>query len=119
MNTVGHLKEIHFLQLTLAEKLQIKTKGRHCPDLAINSIGSSNGKPYKRNFNRSFYEKYNWLTGCNKTNALYCFPCLLYGGEPAWTSVGMTDLNHLTRNLKIHATSNKHLNNIVDLSYLE
>ena len=63
------------MQLTLAEKLQIKAKGRHCPDLVVKSInvGTSNGKHYTRKFNSEIYEKYQRLTGCLETNVLYCF----------------------------------------------
>ena len=117
-NTVAYLKGIRFLQLTLAEKLTIKEKGRHCPDVVIKSSASSKGKRYSRKFNRDLYEKHNWLTGCSDTNALYCFPCLLYGGESVWTNVGFKDLNHLQRNIKMHESSAKHINNVVDLSYL-
>ena len=36
-NTVAYLKNINFLRLTLPEKLDIKEKGRHCPDIAVQS----------------------------------------------------------------------------------
>ena len=119
-NTVAYLKGIRFLQLTLAEKLQIKAKGRHCPDLVVKSgnVGTSNGKHYTRKFNSKIYEKHQWLTGCLETNALYCFPCLLFGGESTWTKVGMKDLNHLQRNIKAHENSERHANNAIDLAYL-
>jgi len=117
-NTVTFLKGVKYLQLPLAEKLNIKQKGRHCPNVIIESAASSKGKKYSRKFNRDLYEKHKWLTGCCDTNALYCFPCLLYGGESVWTKVGFRDLNHLQRSIKLHESSRKHLNNVVDLSYL-
>ena len=117
-NTVAYLKGVKFLHLTLAEKLEIKAKGRHCPDLAIEAATSSQGKQYRKKFSCNLYEKHNWLTGCYETNGLYCFPCLLHGGEAAWTKVGVTDLNHLARSIKIYESFAKHLNNVVDLSYL-
>ena len=117
-NTVAYLKGVKFLHLTLAEKLEIKAKGRHCPDLEIEAAASSKGKQYRRKFNCNLYEKHNWLTGCSETNGLYCFPRLLCGGEAAWTKVGFTNLNHLARSIKIHESFAKHLNNVVDLSYL-
>ena len=103
----------------MAEKIEIKAKGRHCQELTIEAPASSKGKQYTRKFNHDLYEKHKWLTGCTETNALYCFPCLLYGGEVAWTKVEIKDLNHLQRSIKSHETSLKHLNNVVDLSYLE
>ena len=119
-NTVAYLKGIRFLQLTLAEKLQIKARGRHCPDLVVKSdnVGTSNGKHYTRKFNSKIYEKHQWLTGCLETNALYCVPCLLFGGESTWTKVGMKDLNHLQRNIKAYENSERHANNAIDLAYL-
>ena len=119
-NTVAYLKGIRFLQLTLAEKLQIKAKGRHCPDLVVKSgnVGTSNGKHYTRKFNSKIYEKHQWLTGCLETNALYCFPCLLFGDESTWKKVGMKDLNHLHGNIKAHENSERHANNAIDLAYL-
>ena len=107
------------MRLTLAEKLQIKAKGRHCPDLVVKSgnVGTSNDKHYARKFNSKIYEKHQWLTGL-ETNALYCFPCLLFGGESTWTKVGMKDLNHLQRNIKAHENSQRHANNAIDLAYL-
>ena len=117
-DTVSYLKGIKFLQLTLDEKLQIKAKGRHCPNLTIEKSSVSKGKQYNRKFKPDIYEKHNWLTGCSETNKLYCFPCLLFGGESAWTKVGVKDLQHLHRSVKLHESSAKHLNNVVDLSYL-
>ena len=121
-NTVACLKGIRFLLLTLAEKLQIKAKGRHCPDLVVKpgNVGTSNGigKHYTRKFNWKIYEKHQWLTGCLETNALYCFPCLLFGGESTWTKVGMRNLNHLQRNIKAHENSERHANKAIDLAYL-
>ena len=86
--------------------------------MAIEAPASSTGKRYTRKFNHDLYKKHKWLTGCTETDALYCFSCLLYGGEVAWTKVGIIDLNHLQRSIKSHETSLKHLNNVVDLSYL-
>ena len=108
------------MRLTLAEKLQIKAKGRHCPDLVVKSgnVGTSNGKHYTRKFNSKIYKKHQWLTGCLETNALCCFPCLLFGGESTWKKVGMKDLNHLQRNIKAHENSERHANNAIDLAYL-
>ena len=119
-NTVAYLKGIRFLLLTLAEKLQIKAKGRHSPDLIVKpgNIGTSKGKHYTEKFNSKIYEKHQWLTGCLETNALYCFPCLLFGGESTWTKVGIKNLNHLQRNIKAHENSERHANKAVDLAYL-
>jgi hypothetical protein len=41
------------------------------------------------------YFKHDWLCGCDVKNALFCFPCLLFGDDVAWTRTGVTDLGHL------------------------
>lgn len=81
MTTVEDLKKIVFSQLTLEEKLKIKNEGRKTPDLMISQEGTSKNKKYIRSFNSDWYQKISWLCGCETTNALFCFPCLLFGGD--------------------------------------
>jgi hypothetical protein len=50
---------------------------------------------YQRKFNPEMYSKHDWLCGCDVKNALFCFPCLLFGDDVAWTRTGVTDLGHL------------------------
>ena len=98
--------------------MQIKENGRQTPDLSISSPSTSNGKVYLRQFNSDLYQKHDWLTGCDKRNSLFCFPCLLYGGDAAWTQIGVRDLHHMQTNIKKHETSVKYVNNVIDLSFL-
>jgi hypothetical protein len=51
-------------------------------------------------------------------NSLFCFPCLLYGGQDSWSESGVNDLGHLNEYIKKHSESKKHLNNVLDLSAL-
>lgn len=117
-NSVSALKKLTLSQLTLPQKLEIKTRGRPKPNLSIVQLSSSRGNAYSRQFNPSVYEDYNWLCGCNETNALYCFPCLLFGGDPSWTKSGIKDLNHMKQKICKHNTSIKHMNNMINLSML-
>ena len=117
-NSVVNLKRLNFLSLTLAEKLAMKKAGRHTPDLNISKPGSSRGGSYVRKFNKNVYGEHNWLCGCSEKNALFCFPCLLYGGESVWTKTGVNDLIHLRAKISKHETSTKHINNVIDLSLL-
>ena len=65
-----------FFKYTYQEKIELKDEGRPLPDIYIEKEGSSRGKSYKRLFNREIYSRNNWICGCNKTNALFCFPCV-------------------------------------------
>jgi len=118
MNSVKYLQNINFSQLTLSEKVEIKSRGRPTPVLFIQQKSTSRKKEYKRHFTTKVYENYEWLCGCDEKNALFCFPCLLFGGDLTWTKIGMFDLKHLHIKIKKHENSTKHLNNVVDLSLL-
>lgn len=118
MANVSELQKLKFLQLSLNEKIEVKNKGRPLPDIKISQEAKSRNKPYQRQFNTSYYEQYDWLCGCDETKSLFCFPCLLFGGETSWTKTGITDIRHLSEKLKKHQSSVKHLNNIVAFSML-
>ena len=112
-NSVAYLKTIKF-----NEKVVIKKKGRPIPNLTISKSGSSRGKGYICKFNNDIYKKHDWVCGCIQTNALYCFPCLLFGGNSAWTKCGISDLVYLQAKIYKHESSSKHMNNVIDLSLL-
>ena len=118
-NSVQYLQSVHFHQLTLQEKVEIKNKGRPVPLLSLQQEkSSSRGRSFTRKFNQSLYDKTPWLCGCNKKNALFCFPCLLFGGDSSWTKYGVNDLNHLNQKVAKHKVSSIHLNNMLNLSML-
>ena len=117
-NTVEYLQSINFDRLTLQQKIDLKGKGRPIPSLMISKAASSRGKSYVRQFNADLYSKNVWLCGCNKKNALFCFPCLLFGGDSAWTKTGIKDLVHITRKIDKHKASKSHVNNMLNLSLL-
>ena len=61
------------------------------------------------------------ITGCVAAILLtlfFCFPCLLFGGESAWTVTGQRDLENMNAKIKKHASSTQHLNRVIDLSLL-
>ncbi|XP_030760634.1 uncharacterized protein LOC115885760 [Sitophilus oryzae] len=109
-----------FFKYSYNERLELKQKGRPLPDLVIEQPSSSKGKSYyTRKFTRDIYSKNNWICGCNRKNALYCFTCLLFGGgDKAWTQVGVTDLEHLTKKMKAHENSRNHLHNYMEFMLL-
>ncbi|CAH2015728.1 unnamed protein product [Acanthoscelides obtectus] len=54
-------------------------------------------------FSSEIYHRHDWICGCNIKNALFWFSCILFGGDKAWTEVGVTDLVHLSEKIKKHA----------------
>lgn len=119
MNSVEVLLKQIFSSRPLDEKIHIKALGRPLPDICINqSAKCSKNRTYQRHFNREIYDAYSWICGCNLRNALFCFPCLLFGSNDAWSKNGVRDLGHLHEYAKKHSASKKHINNVIDLSAL-
>jgi len=119
MNSVEYLLEKKFSLHTLDEKNYIKTLGRPMPDLKLTQVIKKKTRQFTRTFTNDIYTKYNnWLCGYDKRNAVFCFPCLLFGGELVWTKTGMRDLNHLNDRMKKHDLTVKHMNNTLNLATL-
>ncbi|XP_069078972.1 protein zwilch homolog isoform X1 [Pleurodeles waltl] len=111
MNTVEELLRTPFLDRTHEEKLQLKLLGPHQPDVKM----EQRTKAYTRRFTAAWYEKKKWLCGCPLRKALFCFPCLLFGGDSNWTKKGVNDLKHIAEKIKKHDTSKSHLDNSLKL----
>lgn len=107
-----------FCRYSYEEKIALKERGRPLPDLSIDTVAVSRGKTYTRKFSKEIYTRNIWICGCNKKNAMYCFPCLLFNGDRAWTDVGVTDLVHLGDKIKKHSNSKTHLHNAIELALL-
>lgn len=115
MNTVLELKNLNFSQLTLQEKLTIKEKGRPVPNLNLVQTTMCKGKARNRIFNKDVYSKYGWACGCELTNRIYCFPCLMFAcdkdkSSDTWTKSGFCDLGHLKQKMDKHEQSKMHMN---------
>ena len=93
--TVSTLKELNFSQLTFQEKVAIKQAGRPLPEIKIVQEGVSHNKKYIRSFNCDWYQRKTWLCGCEVKNALFCFPCLLFGGDSVWSKDGFACIKNL------------------------
>lgn len=109
--SVQSLKTIRVSSLTLEEKQKIKSAGRPKPNLSITHVTKCKTRDYKRTFKIDTYEKADWLCGCEISNSLYCFPCLLFAGDvqTEWTRSGVKDLIHLKEKIKKHQSSKTHL----------
>ena len=115
MNSVEHLSHVRFSTLPLEEKLEIKRLGPHRPtDLII----IQEGKDKNWSFNQEWFQRKTWLTGSSSKKALYCFPCLLFGGETVWTTTGFKDLKHLSERLVKHESCASHVDNAIKLGLL-
>lgn len=108
MNKVDYLLKNPFLSLKIEDKLEIKRLGAHQPnDFTCSQL---DGKK-KRTFCNTWFGKKSWLTVSEEKESLFCFYCLLFGGEGLWTSVGCKDLKHLNERIKQHEESAFHLEN--------
>jgi hypothetical protein len=61
---VKYLLGINFLQLTLAEKAEIKNLGHATPNLVISQSLSSRIQTYMLKYNPAVYAKHKWSSGC-------------------------------------------------------
>lgn len=122
MNSVEYLLENGFSKLSFSSKCAVKTLGRQTPSLTlVNEIPPSerNPKGFRRKFNCRLYERYDWLTGCDKKNKLYCFPCLLFAqSKSVWTSSGYDNLSNLSNVASKHEGSTSHKASVISLKRL-
>ena len=56
------------------------------------------------------------LCGCDEKNSLFCFACLLFGGEDPWTKFGMKDIKHLAERIRKHQASSVHIKNALQFA---
>jgi hypothetical protein len=95
-----------FATWSYAEKYAAKN-GRLMPHLDVKIV---DGKQ-NRKFQDSWYSKYPWLIGCAKTKNLFCYVCILFGGENKWTLHGISVTKNFVRKAEKHQCSKKHLQN--------
>ena len=108
--SVETLRGINFSSLPLERKLEIKNLGRPIPEINITKSTKNKEREIKRMFNLGIYNKNEWICGCENTNKLFCFPCLLFKSEEtAWIKTGVDDLGHLSQKIKKHERSKSHM----------
>lgn len=122
-SSVEQLLKVKFSTLPLTEKINIKNIGRPTPfiNLTRKEVRASEKRSFTRKFSAEIYSKCKWICGCEKTNALFCFPCLLYfkdGMDKTWTRKGFTDLKHMKERIKKHESSRSHMNCCTELALL-
>uniref|UniRef100_H3B3J6 DUF4371 domain-containing protein n=1 Tax=Latimeria chalumnae TaxID=7897 RepID=H3B3J6_LATCH len=99
-----------FLGLNYQEKLEVKRLGPHQPDLKLKQSSKDRGLQWHG------MKKKKWLCGSASRKTLFCFPCLLFGGELSWTQMGVNDLKHLSEKIKKHESCKCHLDNSIKLA---
>ncbi|GBP65310.1 hypothetical protein EVAR_48016_1 [Eumeta japonica] len=93
--------------------LKLKAKGPPRPEIALTQKCRTKTKTFTRAFESKQYIKTPWLCGCEDSNKLFCFPCLVFGastgagggGESIWTDTGVDDLAHLSIKVKKNSQS--------------
>ena len=85
MNKVDNLLKNPFKNLKHEEQIEIKRLGSY-QQRDIN-IFQKDGRKF-RTFLSTWFDKKSWLTACDERKSLFCFCCLLFGGEILWTNKG-------------------------------
>lgn len=101
-----------FSSLTYEDKLYVvKDLKRPVPDLSKSLINVGVGGKSNRAFSKTWYEKYDWLTGSVELSKLFCWPCILFANnsEKVWCKNGYSDLKNLSRGLALHNKSSQHI----------
>lgn len=120
-NSVRHLQQYPFERRTFAEKLLVKQLGPDKPEVKISQPAKEKEKTYTRSFNRGWFDRKAWLTGCGYANAVFCFPCLVFktsACDSSWTQTGVTDLKHMSERIKKHERTRIHMDSCVKLAML-
>ncbi|XP_077426474.1 zinc finger MYM-type protein 1-like isoform X3 [Vanacampus margaritifer] len=116
MNHVDFLLCVRFSKLPLEEQLEIKRLGPHRPE---DFVLIQYGDMVTRTFKKDWFEKKKWLTASTTKSALFCFPCLLFGGlDSVWASIGFKDIKHLSERTAKHESSSSHLRCAMKLGLL-
>ena len=108
MNAVDSLLGCSFTQKTFEEKKAIVAACRPKPKLEhlIEIYKHAN-----RRFSVAKYEKYDWLTGSELKNRMFCWTCLLFSNERTGPRVkeGINSLSSFCKKAKVHANSSAHM----------
>lgn len=96
----------------------IKARGRPTPAIDLKQESKSRSSSYTRTFKPSSYEQWKWLCGCPSRNALFCFPCVVLGGESVWSTTGFRNISRMKEKCDQHEKSKMHQQNSVSLKFL-
>lgn len=118
-NSISVILSANFQSLSLERKIKIKILGRPTPELNITHLDKIGSRT--RHFSKEIYNKFNWICGCDKVNALFCFPCVLFYSEcmdETWSLIGFKYLKYLNGRARKHEKSVHHMNSCTELALL-
>ncbi|XP_044746475.1 uncharacterized protein LOC123308021 [Coccinella septempunctata] len=114
MTSVISLLETPFLKRDPLDKLHVQKSGRPLPQLNMATLEIVDGNTTNvHHFNKDIYQRNDWICGCPKMNAFYCFPCLLFEGNDQWSTTGFNDLVFLSNAISKHELGPKHKCNML------
>lgn len=100
---------------TRDDKLRIIAEGKPSPHLKMAPFmqvksETEGGSLKTHQFSPSMYDDVQWLTGCEKRNAFFCWPCLLFKPPLGlWNSTGVTELSYLIEGIPRHEEAVEHI----------
>ncbi|XP_055529143.1 GDNF-inducible zinc finger protein 1 isoform X4 [Wyeomyia smithii] len=95
-------------------------RGRPIPALPLLSKECRyKGKVFTRRFKKDNYLRYDWLTGCDIENKLFCWPCYIFSSDPTdtWGYKGFDGLSNFSNSVKTHVNQDMHLVNTEKYNY--
>lgn len=96
----------------------IKSRGRPTPNISLTQESKSRTSSYTRKFQSSSYDKWDWLCGCSVKNVLYCFPCVVSGGDGVWARTGFQTISRMKEKCQQHEKSKEHMQSCVSFQML-
>jgi hypothetical protein len=111
MQVLDDIAKKKFCSLSFSEKLSIVSNGKPCPELPLlKTVHKTKTEVYTRHFSTAHYKSVDWLTGCEKRNKLFCWPCFLFSSESnVWSRNGFDDLKHFSTAVQRHEKTKSHV----------
>lgn len=111
-----HIKK--FSELTYQEQLMVIHEGRPTPELSVEYMSATSGIIYKKQFDSEVYSRNSWICGCNRKDAFFCFPCVLFANDESvklWSKIGFKQLICLDGTITQHENYKSHISNKLQL----
>ncbi|KAF6211571.1 hypothetical protein GE061_012084 [Apolygus lucorum] len=105
---------------TEKEREEIIAQGRPTPKWvsSLTALASSN-KNIMESFCDQEYKRKPWLCGSAEQGKLFCWPCVLFCPQGAWSNFGYVNLSMLTQGILRHEISQPHLESSLRLKVWE
>lgn len=88
---------------------------RHLRSMDVNSTSNGQKTVVITIFDVSTYDQVEWMTGCERRQALFCWPCLLFSAQSnPWNLKGVTTLSCLKETIRTHEKLYCHIKAMFD-----